>query len=135
MTLTKFGSFEQLLSMAPESLQPILVALKEIIIQIHPDAIEVVRLGDRAATYGVGPKKMTEGYVYILPYKSWVNLGFYRGSSLEDPSGLLEGTGKNMRHVKIRSVDMTANAGIKDLIYRAFEERSNALGYQSSPLC
>ena len=84
-----------------------MITLKEIITQVDPDTYEVVRLGDRAATYGVGQKKMIEGYVYILPHKSWVNLGFFRGSILSDPNGLLEGTGKNMRHVKIHSMEDT----------------------------
>ncbi len=66
---------------------------------------EVVRLGDRAATYGVGAKKMTEGFVYVMPHTSWVNLGFYQGALLPDPDRIREGTGTALRHVKIRTGD------------------------------
>ncbi len=128
MAETKFGTFSELLGMTPESLQPIMVELKNIITEIDPDTVEVVRLGDRAATYGVGPQKMKQGYTYILPHKSWVNLGFFRGGSLHDPKGLLEGTGKNMRHVKIRSMEAAANEDLKALIRLALEERRTALG-------
>ena len=69
-----------------------------------------------------------EGYVYILPYTSWVNLGFYRGADLPDPEGLLEGTGKKLRHAKIRAVTEADNPSIHTLIKAALEERKQALG-------
>ena len=98
------------------------------ILQIDPEACEVVRLGDRAATYGCGPRKMIDGYAYILPYRSWVNLGFYRGASLADPEKLLEGTGVRMRHVKMRSVEDVQRPGVRGLIREACAERRAALG-------
>lgn len=41
-------------------------------------------------------------FAYVDAFKAHVNVGFYRGSELPDPDGLLEGTGKFMRHVKLR---------------------------------
>lgn len=128
MADTKFGTFSDLLDMTEESLRPVVIELKTIILEIDPAACEVVRLGDRAATYGVGPQKTKQGYSYILPHKSWVNLGFFRGATLADPKGLLEGTGKNMRHVKIHSLEAAANDELKTLIRLALEERRTALG-------
>ena len=87
------------------------------------NACEVVRLGDRAATYGVGPRKMLDGYAYILPYKGWVNLGFYQGVDLADPKELLEGTGARMRHVKIRSIDDAKRPEVRALIKAALARR------------
>ena len=84
-------------------------------------------MGDRAATYGVGPRKMIEGYAYILPHSAWVNLGFYRGSGLPDPEGLLEGTGARMRHVKIRSLDDAQRPALRSLVAAAYAERRDAL--------
>ena len=128
MSETKFGNFNDLLDITGEDLRPIVLELKKVILTIDPDACEVVRLGDRAATYGVGPKKMKEGYVYILPHKSWVNLGFFRGAILDDPDGLLEGTGKIMRHIKIKSLDQANNKSIKTLIKIALIERKREVG-------
>jgi hypothetical protein len=88
----------------------------------------VVRLGDRAATYGLGPKKMSEGYAYLMPFAAWVNLGFYKGTDLPDPEGLLEGTGSKLRHVKIRSLDAAERPAIRALLAAALEERRIALG-------
>ena len=127
MTQTKYGSFIDLQGITEEKLRPIVSSLREVILAIDPNACETVRLGDRAATYGIGPKKMKEGYVYILPHKSWVNLGFFHGSTLDDPDGLLEGTGKKMRHIKIYSIEDSKRIVIHKLIKLAFDERKNTL--------
>src|SRR5580698_11365641 len=48
---------------------------------------------------------------YVNAFTTHVNVGFFRGAELSDPNGLLEGTGKFMRHVKLKpgsNVDATA---------------------------
>ena len=128
MTKARLGTFEELLQLSEETIRPIVAALRETVFQVDQNACEVVRLGDRAATYGVGPRKMIDGYAYILPHKKWDNLGFYQGVDLEDPAGLLEGTGAKMRHVKIRSVDDADQPEVKALIRRAVDKRRETLG-------
>lgn len=128
MLTARLGTFDDLLEMTAEPLRPVAVALRDGILRLHPEVSEVVRLGDRAATYGVGPRKMVEGYTYIMPHAGWINLGFYRGASLPDPEGLLEGTGAAMRHVKVRSVGESARDGLLALLAAALEERRAALG-------
>ena len=128
MAKTRLGRFDDLVRLANEPLKPVVERLRAVIIEIHPEACEVVRLGDRAATYGCGPRKMLDGYAYVLPYGSWVNLGFYRGTSLPDPENLLEGTGARMRHVKMRTVADVERPGVRGLIREACDERKSALG-------
>ena len=41
-------------------------------------------------------------FAYVGVYSAHVNVGFFHGATLSDPSGLLQGTGKRMRHVKLR---------------------------------
>lgn len=51
------------------------------------------------------------GFAYVNAFTAHVNVGFFRGAALPDPGGLLEGTGKYMRHVKLgpgRTVDADA---------------------------
>jgi hypothetical protein len=43
--------------------------------------------------------------IYIAPLKDSANLGFMDGVDLPDPRGLLKGTGKRLRHIKIKTVD------------------------------
>jgi hypothetical protein len=127
MAEATYGSFDDLLNSTEEALRPIAIRLREIILNLDPDACEVVRLGERASTFGVGPKKMSEGYAYILPHKKWVNLGFYQGAHLMDKSDLLEGSGKKLRHVKIHTIEDANRPAIKELLVLALEERKTAL--------
>ncbi|MYJ55869.1 MAG: DUF1801 domain-containing protein [Rhodothermaceae bacterium] len=127
MRNTKFGTFDDMLQITAETVRPIAIALRETVFKVDQNACEVVRLGDRAATYGVGPRKMLDGYVYILPYKRWVNLGFYQGIDLADPKELLEGTGAKMRHVKIRSIDDAKRSEVRALIKAALTRRRETL--------
>lgn len=70
---------------------------------------------------------MTEHYAYIGVQKSHVNLGFYYGASLADADGLLEGTGKKLRHVKIRSLDFAGSPAVTALLKAAIAERRQRL--------
>lgn len=126
----RLGSFEDLLEerASNEKLKAICIALKQAVLQDFSEAIEVVRLGDGAAAYGVGPKKMSESHVYIMPKNDYVNLGFWHGVNVSDPAGLLEGTGKKMRHVKIKSLEDAQKSEIANLIADALRERKAALG-------
>jgi hypothetical protein len=81
------------------------------------------RLGDNAASYGVGPKKMTDGYAYIMPMRGYVNLGFYQGAILADPERLLAGTGKGLRHVKIRALAEANRPAVRALLAKALARR------------
>ena len=125
---TKFGTFDELIAGFDPEIMSISRNLRTLILKIHPDVVEVVRLGDGAASYGIGPKKMSEAYSYIMPKESYVNLGFYYGVSLADPAGLMEGTGKNLRHVKVRSIRDVTKPALRELIKSAFAERRKALG-------
>ena len=123
MPKASFGTFGELLDITEEPLRPIAKAVRQVVLEVDPNATEVVRLGDRAATFGVGPRKMIDGYAYILPYQRWVNLGFYQGVHLADPEGLLEGSGASMRHVKLRSLDDANRPAVRDLIQDALARR------------
>ena len=128
MSTAKIGTFDDLLAATEERLRPILHALRQTIRDIHPEACEVVRLGDGAANYGVGPRKMLDGYAYLMPQRAWVNLGFYQGVGLPDPERLLDGTGVKMRHVKIRSLDDARRPALRALVAAALAERRAAVG-------
>ncbi len=63
---------------------------------------------------------------YVNAFKAHVNVGFFRGAELADPGGLLEGTGKFMRHVKLRpggSVNATALGKLIETAYADMKRR------------
>ena len=117
------GTFDDILAMATPRLRPVCQSLRNQITSLHEAAIEVVWPKHKIASFGTGPKKMSEHYAYIAVQDSYVNLGFYYGASLTDPSGLLEGTGKKLRHVKVRDVSSSKNPALTALLRAAIADR------------
>jgi hypothetical protein len=59
---------------------------------------------------------------YVNVFTSHVNVGFFQGAALLDPAGLLQGTGKFMRHVKLRPGTATNAAELRRLIDAAYAD-------------
>jgi hypothetical protein len=59
-------------------------------------------------------------FAYVNVFKSHTNVGFFQGAHLDDPAGLLEGAGKNMRHVKIKPGQEPDPAALGNLIRAAY---------------
>jgi hypothetical protein len=57
---------------------------------------------------------------YVNAFTAHVNVGFFFGAHLADPAGLLQGTGKNMRHVKLRPSAEIDRAALAALIQAAY---------------
>jgi hypothetical protein len=80
------------------------------------EVLEVLHDGCPVACFGNAP------FGYVNVFRAHVNVGFFRGSQLPDPSGLLEGSGKLMRHVKLRPGMSTDDAALKRLIEAAYSD-------------
>lgn len=68
-------------------------------------------------------------FAYVNAFKAHVNVGFFRGAEIADPDGLLEGTGKFMRHVKLspeRDVDASALMKLVETAYADIKRRLRA---------
>jgi hypothetical protein len=65
---------------------------------------------------------------YVNSFKSHVNVGFFQGAMLEDSAGLLEGSGKRMRHVKLKPGPELDTAALRDLIDAAYLDIRARLG-------
>jgi hypothetical protein len=61
-------------------------------------------------------------FAYVNAYTAHVNVGFFHGASLPDGAGLLQGTGKFMRHVKLRPGEHVDAAALQALIVAAYED-------------
>jgi hypothetical protein len=59
-------------------------------------------------------------FAYVNAFTAHVNVGFFRGAELGDPEGLLEGTGRFMRHVKLRPADEVDASALRALIRSAY---------------
>jgi hypothetical protein len=120
------GTFDQIIEGCDPAIAAIAIALRARITAMHNGHIELVWPRMRIASYGIGPKKMSEHYAYIAPQANHVNLGFYQGAALKDPTGLLEGAGKNLRHVKVRSFSEVSRRELGDLLKASLAERRRA---------
>jgi hypothetical protein len=80
------------------------------------DVRELVHDGQPTACVGEA------AFGYVDAFTAHVNVGFFRGAEIADPKGLLEGTGKFMRHVKLRPETGVDAAALKRLIETAYAD-------------
>ncbi|MEM8766100.1 MAG: DUF1801 domain-containing protein [Pseudomonadota bacterium] len=64
---------------------------------------------------------------YVNVFKAHVNVGFFRGAELEDPDGILEGSGRFMRHVKRRPGLHEGDDALERLIEIAYADMRRRL--------
>jgi hypothetical protein len=61
-------------------------------------------------------------FAYVNAFTAHVNVGFFHGAELRDPAGLLEGSGKHMRHVKLKPGAAMNSAALRRLIDEAYSD-------------
>jgi len=66
-------------------------------------------------------------FAYVNAFRAHVNVGFFRGAELADPAGLLEGTGRYMRHVKLRPEVAVDRRALGQLIRAAYTDMKQRL--------
>jgi hypothetical protein len=109
---------ESFLSTYSPPVQEIARKARALVLSVFPNAVEQVDIPGKLLGYGTDTTYQGTVCV-IMPYKEHVNLGFARGTSLPDPSGLLEGTGKRARHVKLRNPEAVDNPALRTLLEAA----------------
>src|SRR5262249_43553950 len=92
------------------------------LVQRHlPEAWEKVYPKMNVIRYGT-TERMSDLVFYINPRPEYVNIGLIRGTSLPDPDNLLEGTGKDLRHVKIRTAEQLEAPALHALMQAAVSD-------------
>jgi hypothetical protein len=104
----------------------IALALREIILEEAPDASESIYQVYTVAIWFGFSGKMKDMFCYIATNAGHVNLGFPRGTSLPDPSGLLEGDGKTMRHIKFARLRELERPFVRRYLRAAMEQAAPA---------
>ena len=98
--------------------QEVALKLRDLVLQTAPGAMEQVDHPAKLLAYG-WRQTYRDTICVIMPLKAAVNLGFPRGVDLPDPSGLLTGTGKRARHVRIASVQEAERPELRALLEAA----------------
>jgi hypothetical protein len=103
---------------------PLALAVRGVVLEEAPELVErIFRNHASALWFGLGPK-MGDMVLYVAMASRHVNLGFCRGAFLPDPDGALEGSGKAMRHIKVRSERDLDRPFMRPLIRAAATARS-----------
>ncbi len=127
MSTPASGTLDELLGPLRPEIAGLVVAVDDLLHRTDPDVVRVVWPHQRTIGYGVGPKKMSEHYAYLAVHPRHVNLGCNYGAHLED-GGLLEGTGRNMRKMTVRTAQDLDDPRLVPTLQAARRERLAALG-------
>jgi hypothetical protein len=90
-----YASFDDYLKDQNPRNQAIIRALRRFVKRVAPGLSEAVKWGNGCWVSSKGP------VAYVYSAAEYVQFGFFNGSSLKDPKGLLEGQGKYVRHTKV----------------------------------
>ena len=108
MKMKRYASFDAYLADQPRRNQTIIRALRKFVKRVAPELRESVKWGNGCWLHEEDPVS------YVYSGEDHVQFGFFGGSALEDPRGLLEGQGKYVRHIKLRK-----SADIDERAFRA----------------
>jgi hypothetical protein len=78
------------------------LGVRALVLSEAPAAVELLYDAYSAVSAGYSfTGRPGEAFIHIAAYAQWVNLGFNRGAELDDPDGVLKGSGRQVRHIRI----------------------------------
>lgn len=94
-------------------LKKIVGGLRRLVKKMVPGTVETVN------AWGIATFEEKQPFCFYMVGKYHVTCGFHYGTSLRDPNKLLEGTGKNLRHVKLFAFEDLKQKGFRELLREA----------------
>ena len=117
-----YASFDVYLADQPPKNKTIIRALRAFVKSAAPKLAEAVKWGNGCWVLGKQP------VAYVYSDKAYVQLGFFAGSSLDDPKGLLNGKGQYVRHIKVRKTSDIDAATFGALLRQAVAKAKSSAG-------
>lgn len=114
----------------------VFLATRKVLLTAAPDATELIYDAYNAVAVAYSfTDRLSEAFCHVAAYRHHVNLGFNQGARLPDPQRLLLGTGANIRHIRIVTVDDLQRFGVRCLVHAAVEQgrRLNSGGKVGPP--
>ena len=119
-------AFDSIVAGSSGDIQEVAHAVRNLVYEVLPETVEVVWPKQGSVGWGIGPKKFSEQFAYLMPFKAHVTLGFYYGGELPDPAGLLPTSGGkqvsgrlSMRSLKLSTVADVRQPALKKLLQAA----------------
>jgi len=104
------------------AIQKLALDLRALVLEEMAPCHENIYDAYNAVAMGYGPTdRLSDGIFHIAVYAKGVNLGFNHGAALADPARILEGTGKQIRHIKIRSTSDLERSEVRAYMRRAHQ--------------
>ena len=113
------NDLDALLERHTPAVREVFGALHALVRDVAPDAVEQLDLPDRLLAFGFGPPggvRLSGFAIALIPHTGHVNVQLADGALLPDPEGIVEGTGKRIRHVKCGTPDDVARAALRALV-------------------
>jgi hypothetical protein len=121
--------FLRLLRTKDDELAELYIDLRNFILDLMPAANELLYHTHALTSVYTPTQKMGDAFCHIPIYTEHLNLGFNQGTLLDDPEHLLEGTGKSIRHIPVRTKKDFRNQKVKALVKVAIKHSiANAKG-------
>jgi hypothetical protein len=113
--------FQYLLEFKDQKVIDLFVDLRQFILDLYPESNELLyHTHALTAVFSIS-EKLSDAFCHIPVYSEHINLGFNNGTLLKDPNGLLQGTGKLIRHVEIKESGDFRNPKVESLIKEAID--------------
>lgn len=119
--MTAYASFDEYLAAQSPENQAIIRALRQFVSRTEPGLSETVKWGNGCWVGKNGP------VAYVYSDTDYVQFGFFNGSALKDPKGLLEGKGQYVRHVKVRDPSAIDERAFATLLRQAARSRGQSI--------
>jgi hypothetical protein len=112
-----YASFDDYLAGQRAQNRAIIGSLRDFVKRVEPGLREAVKWGNGCWVGQEGP------VAYVYAATGYVQFGFFRGSSLKDPTGLLKGEGKYVRHIKVHDPSEIDERAFAALLRQAARSR------------
>ncbi len=115
------SDFQFLLDFKDQEVIDLFKDLREYILELHPDSNELLyHTHALTAVFSISDK-LSDAFCMLPIYTNHLNLGFNKGTLLNDPNKLLTGTGNLIRHIDVKKTSDYRNPKVKALIQEAID--------------
>jgi len=105
------------------------LATRRMVLAEAPEAKELIYDAYNAVASGYSfTGRPSDSFIHIAVYAGWVNFGFNYGSQLNDPDGVLKGSGKWVRHIRIAKPADLESPKLRDFIRQAIGQADRPVG-------
>ena len=108
-------TWDEVLARHTPEIQAAAHAMLGVVLEELPDAVVRFDRGNGLLAVGTG-SGMRDLLFALIPHAGWLNLQLADGADLPNADGLIEGTGKRIRHVKIRSAEAAASPAVRSAV-------------------